>query len=380
MDEISKLKLLTSQMELESSDDFECPKLSARKQDAVYISQAILPDGKSIKLLKTLLTSFCERNCYYCPFRSGRDFQRASFSPENFAELFMYLHQKRVVDGIFLSSGIIKDALFTQDQLIKTSEILRVKHKYRGYLHLKIMPGSDHDQIERAMQLADRLSVNLEAPNPERLERLAPKKQFLDELLEPLKWIDEIRRRRSPNKSWNGQWPSSVTQFVVGAVGDTDVELLSTTEHLYKSLNLGRVYYSRFNPIMDTPLENVPPTSIKREHRLYQASYLLRDYNFTLEELPFCDDGCLPAEKDPKLLWAEINLANQPVEINKAEYSELLRIPGIGPKGAKSIINARKIHPLMFLDDLKKLGINHQRAVPYILLNGKRPPYQSAFL
>jgi predicted DNA-binding helix-hairpin-helix protein len=376
MDSIAKLRLLTAQMEFESAEDNECPKISARKQDSVNLSHATLPNGTTIKLLKTLLTSFCERNCYYCPFRSGRDFQRATFSPQDFADLSMFLYKKRIIDGIFLSSGIINTGTFTQDQLIKTAEILRIKHNFRGYLHLKIMPGSDFGQIERAMQLANRVSINLEAPNPEKLEFLAPKKIFLKELLQPLIWINDIRLQQPPYHAWNGRWPSSVTQFVVGAGGESDLELLKTTVYLYDRLNLGRVYYSRFNPIRDTPLENIPPTPIEREHRLYQASYLLRDYNFSLEELPFSDCGNLPVERDPKLVWAEINLSNQPVEINKAEYIELLRIPGIGPKSARSIINSRKIHPLIFLDDLKRLGINQNRAAPYILLNGKRPASQ----
>jgi predicted DNA-binding helix-hairpin-helix protein len=376
METVSKLKLLTSQMEFESAEDYECPKLSGRKKDAVVFTHASLPDGTSIKLLKTLLTSVCERNCYYCPFRSGRDFQRATFSPQNFADLFMYLYQKRIVDGIFLSSGIIRSGVFTQDQIIKTAEILRNKHKYRGYLHLKIMPGCDFGQVERAMQLADRLSVNLESPNPERLRYLAPRKHFYEELMQPLNWINEIREQQSSHTAWNGRWPSSVTQFVVGAVGETDLELLNTTEHLYKTLNLGRVYYSRFNPVIDTPLENVPHTPIERESRLYQASFLLRDYKFSIEELPFTEYGNLPLDKDPKLAWAEMNLVNQPIEINKAEYTQLLRIPGIGPKSAKSIIQNRKFHPVIYLADLKKLGINQQRAAPYILLNGKRPSVQ----
>jgi predicted DNA-binding helix-hairpin-helix protein len=270
----------------------------------------------------------------------------------------------------------VKSGVFTQDQLISTAEVLRYKFNYRGYLHLKIMPGSEYGQVERAMQLADRLSVNLEAPNPERLESLAPKKHFMNELIQPLRWINEIRQERSSQIAWNGRWPSSVTQFVVGAVGESDLELLKTTEHLYNTLSLGRVYYSRFNPVIDTPLENVAPTPIDREHRLYQASYLLRDYKYALEELPFLNNGNLPTDRDPKSVWADINLSAQPIEINKAEYRDLLRIPGIGPKSASSIIQARKIHPLIFLEDLRKLGINQLRAAPYILINGKRPASQ----
>lgn len=378
MDTIPRLKLLTAQMQFESAEDNECPQLSTRKQDEIYLSRAVLPNGRTIKLLKTLLTSVCEKDCYYCPFRSGRDFRRASFSPDDFSGVFMYLYNKKIVDGIFLSSGIINGGSYTQDQLIKTGEILRYKYNYSGYLHLKIMPGSEYDQVHRSMQIADRLSVNLEAPNPNRLKNLAPKKDFDNDLIRPLRWINDIRKQQPSQHAWNNRWPSSVTQFVVGAVGESDLELLATTENLYNSYNLGRVYYSRFNPVPDTPLENNPPTSLEREYRLYQASYLLRDYNFSMEELPFTSGGNLPANKDPKLAWADIHLRHSPIELNKADLNELLRIPGIGPKRARALIAERKYHQITQIDHLTKLGINHHRTAPYILLNGKKPPYQAS--
>jgi predicted DNA-binding helix-hairpin-helix protein len=191
------------------------------------------------------------------------------------------------------------------------------------------------------MQLADRVSINLEAPTTERLVKLAPRKQFVEELLQPLKWIDQIRRTQPAYKGWNEHWPSSVTQFVVSAVGETDLELLITTEYLYNKLQLKRTYYSSFNPITDTPLENVPPGNPSREHRLYEASFLLRDYGFSLEELPFNQDGHLPLNEDPKFAWAKINLLGHPIEINRVDKHELLRVPGIGPKSAKAILAAR---------------------------------------
>lgn len=377
MDKIPRLKLLTAQMQFEAAEDHGCPQLSTRKQDEIYFSRAVLPNGRTIKLLKTLLTSICEKDCYYCPFRSGRDFRRASFSPDDFSRIFIYLYNKKIVDGIFLSSGIINGGSYTQDQLIKTGEILRYKYNYSGYLHLKIMPGCEYDQVHRSMQIADRLSVNLEAPNPKRLKSLAPKKNFEEELILPLRWINDIRKQQPTQITWNNRWPSSVTQFVVGAVGESDLELLNTTENLYNMYNLGRVYYSRFNPVPDTPLETNPPTPIEREHRLYQASYLLRDYDFSLEELPFNQNGNLPSGIDPKLAWADINLKSSPIELNNASLRELLRIPGIGMQRARAIIAERKFHPITQLDHLTKLGINQHRTAPYILLNGKRPPNQA---
>jgi predicted DNA-binding helix-hairpin-helix protein len=380
MDALDRLKMLSSQMDLEPAEDANCPKLSSpsERQKDVFIHEAVIPGGKRIPLLKTLLTSACERNCYYCPFRAGRDFRRATFKPDELASTFMKLHQAGAARGIFLSSGIVGGGLRTQDKLLDTADILRFKLGFRGYLHLKIMPGAEHAQVLRAMQLADRVSINLEAPNARRLELLAPRKEFMDELLEPLRWVEEIRRTQPPNTTWNGRWPSSVTQFVVGAVGENDLELLVTTERLYRQLRLKRAYFSAFRPISDTPLEHLPPENPQREFRLYQASFLLRDYPFSMEELPFDASGNLPLDSDPKLAWARVHLAERPVEVNHASAQELLRIPGIGPKGAHAILSARRHGSLCDLSDLGKIGINTARAAPFILVNGKRQPFQPA--
>ena len=374
---MDRLHLLTAQMHLEPAEDAQCPNLTPRKQNAIFVSPAVLPNGKRISLLKTQLTSVCERNCFYCPFRAGRDFRRATFSPDEFGQIFMSLYKAHIAEGIFLSSGLVNGGSNTQDKLIDTADILRNKLGYRGYLHLKIMPGAEHGQVERAMQLADRISINLEAPNSSRLQELAPLKQFTDELLQPLKWVEEIRRNQASHLGWNHHWPSSVTQFVVGAVGDTDLELLSTTQYLYRQLKLKRAYYSAFHPIEDTPLENLPATSPLREARLYEASFLIRDYGFDLEELPFDYKGHLPLNIDPKLSWAKVNLKDTPVEVNRADRHELLRIPGIGFKSADAILAARRQSHLHSLESLSKLGINAKRAAPFILLNGHRPSYQT---
>jgi len=379
MNAIDRLRLLTSQMHLEPAEDALCPKLSPRKQNEVYVSSAALPNGNRISLLKTLLTSACERNCYYCPFRAGRDMRRATFKPDEFARIFMYLHNSGAAEGMFLSSGVFNGGIRTQDQILATAEILRHKYQFKGYLHLKIMPGVEKAQVEQAMLLADRISVNLEAPNDTRLQKLAPKKQFMEELMLPLRWADQIRKEQTPHKAWKGTWPSSVTQFVVGAAGDTDVEILSTTENLHLQSGLTRAYFSAFNPIEDTPLENHGPTPKIRQNRLYQASYLLRDYGFSLEDLPFEGQGTLPLDSDPKTAWARSHLTHHPVEINRANRSELLHIPGIGPKGAKAILSARRERRLNDLSTLGKLGILARKASPYILLDGKRPERQLVF-
>lgn len=385
MDATDRLKMLSQQMSFEPDEDhclvtgkpfaFDSAPAACGSDD-VYVHPAVLPNGQRIKLLKTLLTSACERNCYYCPFRAGRDFRRATFKPEEFARLFMQLHTKGIADGLFISSGVAGGSVRTQDQLLATAEILRSKLGFRGYIHLKIMPGAQKAQVERAMHLADRVSVNLESPNKERLEKLAPRKDFFEELMQPLRWMDEIRLAQPGYKGWNGHWPSSVTQFVAGGAGESDLELLTTTQYLYLQLHLKRAYYSAFNPVPDTPLENQPAVPAQREHRLYQSSFLLRDYGFDLEEMPFDPGGNLPMDTDPKLAWAKANLSEHPIEINRAERRELLRIPGVGPKLADAILAARRQARLSDLSSLRKLGVIVNRAAPFILLDGKRPVYQ----
>lgn len=389
MDALAQLKFLSEQMSFEPDGEQKpgcfVPKdtipqalPAASKLEHVFIHPAQMPNGRNIKLLKTLLSSACERDCFYCPFRAGRDFRRATFKPQEFANLFSELSRKGAAEGIFLSSGIAAGGITTQDKLLDTADILRHKLGFRGYIHLKIMPGAEKDQVERAMQLADRVSINLEAPNSARLARLAPHKVFLEELLQPLKWVDEIRRSTPPTKAWNKRWPSTVTQFVAGGADESDLELLSTTEYLHKNVHLKRAYFSAFHPILDTPLENKPPVDPLREHRLYQASFLLRDYGFGLEELPFSGDGNLPLPEDPKLAWAQANLSERPLELNKAEYAQLMRIPGIGPKGAQAILKARRTGTLREFSTLKKLGIVAERAAPYVLLDGRRAITQPA--
>ena len=348
------------------------PEFSEREKRAAFIQPAQLPNGKQIKLLKTLLSSACERDCFYCPFRAGRDFRRATFKPQEFAEMFMKMHQSGMVEGIFLSSGIAAGGANTQNRMLDTAEILRNKLGFRGYLHLKIMPGAEKGQVLRLMQLADRVSINLEAPNRERLAKLAPNKNFFEELFTPLKWVEEIRQSQPAYKGWNGRWPSTVTQFVAGGSDETDLELLSTTDWLMKNVRIKRAYYSAFFPIRDTPMENKAAVDPMREHRLYQASFLLRDYGFDLEDMPFLQDGNLPLPTDPKLAWAQQNLKEKPLEINKAERRDLLRIPGIGPRGAEAILRARRTSKLRDLTSLRKLGIVVTRVAPFVLLDGKR--------
>ncbi len=383
MDNITRLNMLSEQMSLEPAEDNNSagsPYLDRTENcpDAVFVHPAVLPNGQKIRLLKTLLSSACERDCYYCPFRAGRDIRRAAFQPEEFARLFLMLTEKKIAEGLFISSGLTGGGIRTQDKLIETAEILRHKLGFRGYIHLKIMPGAERSQVEHAMQLADRVSINLEAPNDNRLAILAPHKQFSKELLQPLQWIEEIRTNQPDYRGWNGHWPSSVTQFVAGGSGESDLELLTATFFLYRRLGLRRAYFSPFNPVPGTPLENQLPTPVIREHRLYQASFLLRDYGFDLEEMPFDANGRLPIQTDPKTAWAQKNLSESPIEVNRAEYQALIRVPGIGAKGAKTILRTRRQTKIRDINALKKMGLLADRAAPYLLFDGRRASYQIA--
>ena len=333
------------------------------------ITNVVTPTGRK-PILKTMMTTACERNCFYCPFRAGRSkTQRMTFSPDEMAGAFDVLQRANRVEGIFLSSGIIKGSVTTQDKIIETIDIIRNRYEYRGYIHLKIMPGVEYEQLYHAMQLADRVSVNLEGPTQERLSALAPKKDFMGELLKMLQWAETIRQENPYQKL-----ARTVTQFVVGAVGDTDHELLSLSKRLYRQMGLTRAYYSGFHPVEQTPFENLTPTDPLREHRLYQASFLLRDYGWSVEDLSFLNDGNLRTDIDPKRAWAERYLRTAPIDVMKATRRQLLRVPGIGPVGADAILRARRLGGLTELAHLRKLNIHApEQAAPYILLNGRRP-------
>jgi len=385
METLKKLKILSINMPFESSEDLSpqimgpvCSENLSQLKEQFPVTNARLPNGKTIPLLKTMQTSVCERDCNYCCFRSGRDTPRASLTPDELAKAVVKLSNAGIAKGVFLSSGITGGGIRTQDRIIATAEILRNYYHYQEYIHLKIMPGAQKDQIFRAMQLADRVSINLEGPNESCLKKLAPHKVFFSELLEPLKLIEEIRINHSPQTAWNRRWPSSCTQFVVGAVGETDLDLLQTTSRLQSSFKISRAYYSRFTPVIDTPFENLPTLNPWREHRLYQAFYLFRDYNFDLEDLQFLPNGNLSLEKDPKLMWAENNLIENPVEINRAAYTQLVKIPGIGPITANKIMQTRLHNSIRDISTLRKIGVPIDRAARFILLDGHKPAYQPA--
>jgi predicted DNA-binding helix-hairpin-helix protein len=371
MDPVEKLKILGCATRYEPAGD-EVPVVTNRIPAGLRdcITHVVSPHNPRMPVLKAMTTTVCTRDCNYCGMRAGRDTRRITFTPDEIADATDRLYRAGVVEGLFLSSGVLGNGTRAQDGIIATAEILRTKYNFQGYVHLKVMPGSEYDQVVRTMELSNRVSVNLEAPTAGRLERLAPHKGFADELMQGLRWIEAIRQER------NGRGPSSVTQFVVGPAGESDLELLSTTEYLHRHLKIQRAYFSAFDPIPDTPLENATPTSQVRRHRLFQSSFLLRDYQFDVEELPFGPDGNLPENQDPKLLWARTHLGEQPVEVNRAGRRDLLRVPGIGPVGAQRILRERQHGTLRDLAELRKIGVLADRAAPFITLGSKRPPVQ----
>ena len=323
------------------------------------ITNVSTPTGKR-KILKAMVTTACQMNCHYCPFRAGRShMKRLTFTPDELARGLDTLQQAGKVEGMFLSSGIIKGSVTTQDKILDTAEIVRNRYHYQGYLHLKVMPGIEYDQLYRLMQLGDRVSVNLEGPTQERLDALAPKKDFQRELLSMLQLAEQIRRTHPYEKL-----ASTVTQFVVGAVGDTDLELLSLSNHLYRQYGLTRAYYSGFSPVIQTPFENLPATDPLREHRLYQASFLLRDYGWSIEDLLFLEDGNLRIDIDPKRAWAERNLREAPIDVMNATR-----------KHYNADTNRRDTHSCEFLHKITTIHctcsnfVNHLRKSKFFFLH-----------
>jgi predicted DNA-binding helix-hairpin-helix protein len=347
---------------------------AARERDDLgrWIYPAALPDGQRVRVLKVLMTNVCEKNCYYCGVRASRDVPRTSFAPEELARAFDRMHRADLVDGLFLSSGVCAGAGRTMDRMIACVELIRSQYQFDGYVHLKLLPGVSEAHIERALQLAHRVSVNLEAPNADRLGLIAPHKDFFEELAQPMRIAKRLMEASGGRLAPAGQ----TTQFVVGAAGEPDQEILSTTARLYDELDLRRAYFSAFQPVRGTPLDGQEPTPAWREHRLYQADWLLRFYGFGFEDLVFDGTGNLPRRADPKMLYARAHPELFPVEVNRASREELLRVPGLGPRSVGRILSWRRQGVLRELGDLRKAGAVADRAASFVLLEGRRPPHQ----
>ncbi|MHB1133166.1 MAG: radical SAM protein [Chloroflexota bacterium] len=331
-----------------------------------WLYPAAVSGGRVVNLFKVLLTNVCYNDCLYCASRQQSDCPRASFTPDELVRAFLSLHHRGLAQGLFLSSALAGSGAATMERLLGTVERLRLREGFQGYVHLKIMPGAEKAAVARALQLADRVSINLEAPNAQRLGALTVNKNFTA-LVERLRWAAELRREHG------GARAGLTTQFVVGAAGESDAELLETSAQLYRQLGLARAYYSAFRPVANTPLADLPPTLPQRELRLYQADFLVRSYGYEPAELVMDGAGNLPSGVDPKVSWAEAHPEVFPIDVQSAERLLLLRVPGIGPRGANAIIAARRQAQLRSLRQLRALGVSCRRAGRYVLMDGRRP-------
>ncbi|MDW7675215.1 MAG: putative DNA modification/repair radical SAM protein [Bacillota bacterium] len=332
-------------------------------------------DGRCISLLKILFTNFCVYDCAYCENRTSNDIPRAAFTPEEVAELTINFYRRNYIEGLFLSSGIIKNPNYTMELLVKAVKKLRNFYQFNGYIHLKAIPGADSRLIIEAGQLVDRMSVNIELPSSTGLKLLAPQKKKED-IVKPMGLIGSQILQVKEERQKYMKTPSFVpagqsTQLIVGATQDSDKKIIKLSEGLYHGFSMKRVYYSAYVPVANSPkLNQVVAPPLTREHRLYQADWLLRFYGFNADELLKDNNPYFDLELDPKSQWALQNLQHYPIEVNRADYNKLLRVPGIGVKSARRILMARKMAALDFAD-LKKFGVVMKRARFFITCNGK---------
>ncbi|MDI3546880.1 MAG: hypothetical protein PWR10_532 [Halanaerobiales bacterium] len=332
-------------------------------------------DGRCISLLKILFTNYCIYDCAYCINRVSNDLPRASFTPEEVIKLTINFYRRNYIEGLFLSSAVIKSPDYTMELLLKTVRKLREEYKFNGYIHLKAIPGADFSLIARAGRYADRMSVNIELPSKKSLSLLAPQKK-MESILTPMKEIGlnikENREERKKSKNLPRFVPAGQsTQLIIGASPETDYHILKLCEALYQRFNLKRVYYSAYIPVSNNPsLPQLRRPPLLREHRLYQADWLLRFYGFAADELLDRANPNFNPKLDPKANWALNHLHLFPLEVNRADYEMLLRVPGIGIKSARRIVSARRTGSIDF-DDLEKFGTVLKRARYFITCKGK---------
>lgn len=338
------------------------------------ICHAYTPDGRCISLLKILMTNFCIYDCVYCVNRVSSNVRRARFTPEEVVTLTLEFYRRNYIEGLFLSSGIIKSPDDTMADMVRIAKLLRTEHRFRGYIHLKTIPDAAPKLIEEAGLYADRLSINVELPTDSGVKTFAPEKDPV-QIRRAMREVKEHKEARS-DRSHTGKRPPKFapagqsTQMIVGADGANDSTILRTSSRLYTGYRLKRVYYSAFSPIPDSSsaLPLIKPPLI-REHRLYQADWLLRFYGFDVEEIAESgtEDGNLDLDIDPKLAWALKNRHLFPVDVNRADREMLLRIPGIGQRSVGRILSTRR-HRTLRYDDLRRMGANLKQARPFITL------------
>jgi predicted DNA-binding helix-hairpin-helix protein len=335
--------------------------------------------GMRMSLLRILMTNACSYNCHYCPMRRDRPMPRTLLKPEELVRIFLGAHQRGWCQGLFITTGIPGRPVKVMDDLIHVLELLRERHHFGGYVHVKLVAGSETAQIDRLTALASRVSLNFEAPCGKSLAQIAPDKSFSTTLhdferVRSLVVLErEARAYGKPRDPLHPGGASGMTlQFVVGATPDTDRTLLGAVSRLKAAGGVHHPHFSAFRPISDTPMENVQATPALREHRLYQAAHLLDSYGFAPDEVVYAPDGNLPLALDPKSAWALAHPEQFPVEVQRAPYEELVRVPGIGPLAARRIVGQRGTVSLRGLSDLRKLGVVTTRAGGFLTLQGRR--------
>lgn len=365
--------------------------------EGMGICHSYAPDGRCISLLKILLTNFCQYDCLYCVNRASSNVPRARFTVDEVVHLTLDFYRRNCIEGLFLSSGIIRSADYTMEQVVEVARCLREDHDFRGYIHLKTIPDAAPELLQRAGRYADRLSINIELPTEQGLAALAPEKdgaaikrsmarlrihieeakaEAQETARAPAVSLPGARPRRARPKAFAAAGQS--TQMIVGADGATDATILATSAQLYGGYRLKRVYYSAFSPIPDAssslPLQ-APP--LLREHRLYQADWLMRFYGFEAGEIAPAAGGMLSLEMDPKLAWAVAHPERFPVDLNAAPRELLLRVPGLGVKAVDRLLLARRVRRLR-AHDLKRLHVPQRRVLPFVVLADHRPAATSA--
>ena len=345
--------------------------------EGMGICHSYTPDGRCVSLLKILLTNYCVFDCQYCVNRVTSDTPRARFTVDEVVRLTIQFYQRNYIEGLFLSSGIIQNADYTMEQLVLVAKSLRVEHRFGGYIHLKSIPGASERLLEEAGLWADRLSVNVELPTPADLRILAPEKKApeITDAMDAIKQrIDQFQTDKRAGFNVERFAPAGQsTQMIIGATATPDLEILNTASNLYSQQRLRRVYYSAYSPIphADARLPGMSPPLI-REHRLYQADWLMRFYGFQSSELVAEADRNLALDIDPKLAWALVHRAFFPVDVNRADREALLRIPGIGARSVDRILSLRRYRQLR-ISDLKKLRVAWNRAAPFIQTGDHNP-------
>lgn len=339
-----------------------------RTPDGKWIYPVTLPSGGKSILFKTLTSNVCTNDCRYCPLREQMDIRRVSLAPEETVKVFLDYYNQRKVFGLFLSSGVIGSADATMDRLNSVARLLRKRHGFKGYIHLKIIPGASNTSIEEAVSLASAVSLNIETPGEKNLAKLSQKKRYLQDIIEPIKLISRLT---SPGSRY--ERVKQTTQFIVGAAGEQDAQIVKYMHGLYERLKMHRVYFSAYQRgLGDESIagEQIEPESqadiLMREHRLYQVDFLLRKYAFTESDIIFQKDGNLSLTTDPKETWALNHPDYFPVNINKASKFSLLRVPGLGPVTVNRILERRKQNHLSTIEDAGKVGARLQIAKKYL--------------